>query len=63
MQNDYTKVCENLLNKGAKIAIIACTELSVLGGGLPINTIDAAQVLAIEIVQVAKNQKEPEPIS
>ena len=62
VQNDYTKVCENLLNKGAKIAIIACTELSVLGGGLPINTIDAAQVLAIEIVQVAKNQKEPEPV-
>jgi len=63
VQNDYTKVCENLLNKGARIAIIACTELSVLGGGLPINTIDAAQVLAIEIVQVAKNQKEPEPVS
>ena len=59
VQNDYTKVCENLLNKGAKIAIIACTELSVLGGGLPINTIDAAQVLAREIVQVAKNEKEP----
>ncbi len=59
VQNDYTKVCENLLHKGAKIAIIACTELSVLGGGLPINTIDAAQVLAREIVQVAKNQKEP----
>ena len=63
VQNDYTKVCENLLNKGAKIAIIACTELSVLGGGLPINTIDAAQVLAIEIVQVAKNQKELKPRS
>jgi len=57
VRNDYTKVCENLLHKGAKIAIIACTELSALGGGaLPINTIDAAQVLAWEIVQVAKNQ-------
>ena len=59
VRNDYTKVCENLLHKGAKIAIIACTELSALGGDLPINTIDAAQILAREIVQVAKNQKEP----
>lgn len=59
VRNDYTKVCENLLHKGAEIAIIACTELSALGGDLPINTIDAAQVLAREIVQVAKNQKEP----
>ncbi|MBU0464118.1 MAG: amino acid racemase [Proteobacteria bacterium] len=59
VREDYEKVCENLLHKGAKIAIIACTELSALGGDLPINAIDAAQVLAREIVQVAKNQKEP----
>ena len=54
---EYAKVCENLLDKGAGIAIIACTELSTLGGNLPINTIDAAQVLAMEIVKTAKNQK------
>ena len=51
----YHKVCENLLNNGCRIAIIACTELSALGGDLPIKTIDAAHVLAAEIVQVAKN--------
>ena len=46
--------------KGVKIAIIACTELSVLDSSLPIHTIDAAQVLAMEeIVQVAKNSKKP----
>ncbi len=53
----YENVCDNLLNKGAKTAIIACTELSALNSRLPINTIDAAQVLAMEIVQIAKGSK------
>ncbi len=35
--------------------IIACTELSALDSLLPIKTVDAAQVLAMKIVQVAKN--------
>ncbi|MCP4722598.1 MAG: aspartate racemase RacD, partial [Desulfobacteraceae bacterium] len=43
---------------GVQIAIIACTELSALGGKLPIKTIDAAQVLAMEIIQKAKSPKE-----
>ncbi len=55
IQDAYHKVCENLLQKGAQTAIVACTELSVLGGDLPINAIDAAQVLAAKIVQTAKN--------
>ncbi len=53
----YAAVCDNLIEKGAKIAIIACTELSALGGSLPIHTVDAAEVLAAEIVQVATNRK------
>lgn len=57
IQDAYIKVCENLLQKDSQIAIIACTELSALGGDLPINTIDAAQILANEIVQVAKGRK------
>lgn len=51
----YENVCDNLLNKGAKTAIVACTELSALDNTLPINTIDAAQVLAMEIVQIVKS--------
>jgi len=58
VRDDYAEVCENLLHKGAEIAIIACTDLSTLGGDLPIKTLDAAEVLALEIVQVAKNGKE-----
>jgi aspartate racemase len=54
---DYADVCTNLNENGADIAIIACTELSALGGSLPIDCIDAAEVLATEIVDLAKNRK------
>lgn len=62
VRSDYLGVCENLMKQGATLSIIACTELSVLGETLPIKTIDAAEVIALEIVQVAKNRKEFRPI-
>ena len=55
VMEDYITVCKNLTDKGAEIAIVACTELSALGGVLPITAIDAAQILATKIVQMAKN--------
>ena len=58
VRDTYGKVYAHLAKKGIKTAIIACTELSALDSSLPINTIDAAQVLAVEIVQIAKNLKE-----
>lgn len=53
----YRSVCRHLLDKGANPAIVACTELSTLNADLPVKTVDAAQVLAREIVEVAKNIK------
>lgn len=57
----YKKVCSHLAEKGATLAIVACTELSALGNdgdcSLPIPSVDAAQVLAQEIVDVAKAGK------
>lgn len=55
LREEYRAVCENLLHKGADIAIIGCTELSTLGSDLPIKSIDAAQILAMEIVKKAKS--------
>ncbi len=55
VQNDYAQVCDNLLQKGVKTAIIACTELSILKGKTPIYTVDAAEILAMEIVRQAVN--------
>ena len=57
VRDDYMQVCQNLKQKGAEIALIACTELSALGEDLPLPTLDAAEILAIEIVQVATNRK------
>jgi aspartate racemase len=57
VQEGYTQVCENLKQKGAAIAIVACTELSALGEKLPLQSVDAAEVLAMEIVQVATKLK------
>ncbi len=58
VRDDYKKVAENLMQKGAEIALIACTELGALGEDLPINALDAAEILAMEIVRVATNRKE-----
>lgn len=57
VQNDYAQVCDNLLNKGVKTAIIACTELSILKGKTSINTVDAAEILAMEVVRQAVNKQ------
>ncbi len=56
VQNDYAQVCDNLLHKGVKTAIIACTELSILKGKTSIYTVDAAEILAKEIVRQAVNK-------
>ncbi len=53
----YTNICSHLAEKGATLAVVACTELSALDSDLPIPSVDAAQVLAQEIVDVAKNRK------
>ena len=57
VQKDYARVCEHLKGSGVQTAIIACTELSALNADLPIDTVDAAQVLAAEIIRVAKHER------
>ncbi|MCG8618618.1 MAG: amino acid racemase [Desulfobacterales bacterium] len=53
----YQAVCSHLAEKGATLVVVACTELSALDSELPVEAVDAAQVLAREIVDVAKNKK------
>lgn len=53
---EFSAVCRHLEGRGAKAAVIACTELSVIGGTLPVETLDAAEILAHEIVAVAKGK-------
>ncbi len=59
---EYARVCTHLLAQKAEHAIVACTELSALKGELPIETMDAAEILAMEIVQVIKEGKQLDKI-
>ncbi|THB79912.1 MAG: amino acid racemase [Desulfobacteraceae bacterium] len=49
----YQKIADNLSGKGVRVAVVACTELSALDEALPIDTVDAADVLAREIIAAA----------
>ncbi|MCF6247242.1 MAG: amino acid racemase [Desulfobacula sp.] len=54
---DYQSVCRHLKDKGAEFVVVACTELSALNADLPVQAMDAAHILAKEIVDVTKNGK------
>jgi aspartate racemase len=56
LHRQYAQVCDHLKDQGVGVAIVACTELSALGGNdLPLDTIDASQVLAEAIVRMVKH--------
>ncbi len=52
----YQNVIEHLEAQGADLLIIACTELGVISNTLPQKMIDAADILAREIVRTAINK-------
>jgi aspartate racemase len=59
LHRQYAQVCEHLKDQGVGVAVVACTELSALGGGnLPLDTIDASQILAEAIVRMVKHPSE-----
>ncbi len=53
-QQLYHEICSHLVDKGAELLIIACTELSVLETESSVKTIDAVDSLAKEIITQAK---------
>lgn len=58
LQELYT-IAQHLKEKGALTAVLGCTELGIIAEDLPLLVIDAAEVLAQEVVAVAKNIKTP----
>ena len=54
VRDEYMAVCSHLRDRGAEVAIVACTELSALAMELPVPVVDAADVLAREIIRMAK---------
>ena len=53
-QQCYTRICDNFAAQAIPLAIIACTELSVLKHCSSLQTVDAADILAKQIIQLAK---------
>ncbi len=55
----FSDIGYHLKDKGVSLAILGCTELGIIASDLPLDYIDAAEVLAKEVVAVAKNKKAP----
>lgn len=59
VRHEFFLIAKHLKEKGIETAVLGCTELGIIAENLPLTTIDAAEVLAQEIVAVAKNKKLP----
>lgn len=59
IRQELRAIAQHLKEKGATTAILGCTELGIIAEDLPLVVVDAAEVLAQEVVAVAKNQKAP----
>ena len=56
VRREFATIVENIKKCGASIAVIACTELGIICEQYDIPTIDAADVLATELVNFAKGK-------
>lgn len=59
IQKEYSGICNGLKKLGADLAIVACTELSALGGTMPISVVDASEILAKTIINKVKSKNSP----
>lgn len=60
VRKDFADICAHLSGRGAEVGILGCTELGIIADkNLPIASVDAADVLAREIVAVAREGKTP----
>ncbi len=56
----FAFIGEHLRKKGAEQAVLGCTELGIIAGeNFPLPFFDAAELLALEVIAVAKRRKKP----
>ncbi len=56
---EFKTIAHHLIAKGVKSLVLGCTELGIISENMDIQCFDAADVLAREVVAVAKKQKAP----
>lgn len=59
VRSDFADICKNMEPKSVTLAVLGCTELGIIAESAPIPTLDAAELLAQEIVAVVKKDKIP----
>ncbi len=57
LRDDFQQICDRLVEQGAELVVVACTELGVIAEDLTTANVDAAEILAREIVDIVKNKK------
>jgi aspartate racemase len=59
VSGQFVDICNSLAAQGIDLCILGCTELGVIKADLPIRSIDAAEILAKEVVAIVKQGKKP----
>ena len=59
IRDEFKAIAQHLADKGVRTVILGCTELGIIAEDMPVKCFDAADVLAHEVVSVAKNLKAP----
>lgn len=59
IRDEFKAIAKHLAEKGVRTIILGCTELGIIAEDMPVKCFDAADVLAHEVVAVAKNLKAP----
>ncbi len=57
LKDDFHRICDRLVEQGAEVVVIACTELGVIAEDLTASNVDATEILAQEVVDIVKNKK------
>jgi len=57
LKDGFQQICDRLIEQGAELVVVACTELGVIAEDLTTVNVDAAEILAQEVVDIVKNKK------
>ncbi len=59
IRQEFNTIGQHLMDKNVETIILGCTELGIIATDFPETVLDATEILAREVVAVAKNRKAP----